>query len=409
MSAAEPIILVVNVGSTSFKYRLFDMKRESCLARGSFERVGTEHSAYRCEQGGRTEAGEINTLGGYAPCIRLMMDMLCCGEAPVISSPEEIDGVGFKSVLAGEINYPVRVTPELYAEMERYVFVAPAHNPPYMEAMHSFEKLLPGTPLVASFETGFHRTIPDYARVYPFPKEYREKYGVRKYGFHGASHSYVAWKLPQVLGRDDLRIVSCHLGGSSSLCAINGGRSIDSSMGFSPQAGILNNNRSGDLDVFAVLYLMEMEQLSPGQMREMLSKRSGLLGLSGISGDMRDLENSGSEDARLTIEHFVYSVKKYIGAFAAEMNGIDVLNFSGGIGENGSLIRSAVCRSMDYLGIKLDEEKNNALHGTLPEDGVVISAADSRVKVTVLPTNEEWMVAMNTVKVLRGEITPENH
>lgn len=407
MSAEKPIILVVNVGSTSFKYRLFDMSCQRCLAKGAFERVGSSSSPYSWEQGNKRGEGEINTLEGYSPCIGLMMEMLI--KEGVISSADEIDGVGFKAVMAGKINYPVRVTETLYEEMEKYVFVTPAHNPPYMAAMRSFERILPGTPLVASFETGFHRTIPEYARVYPFPKEYREKYALMKYGFHGASHSYAAWKLPQVLGRDELRIVNCHLGGSSSLCAIKNGRSIDSSMGFSPQAGILNNNRSGDLDVFAVLYLMEKERLDPSAMREILSRQSGLLGLSGISGDMRDLKESRSDDARLTIDHFVYSVKKYIGAFAAEMNGIDVLCFTGGIGERGNAERSAICKNMEYLGIRLDEEKNRALCGSLPEDGALISAPDSPVKVIALPTNEELMVAMNTLKVLRGEITPEKH
>ena len=403
MGKENPIILVVNVGSTSLKYRLFDMRGQTCLAKGAFDRVGTARSAFSWEQKGMHGSGEINTLEGYSPCIGKMMQLITEGDAPVIASADEIDGVGFKAVLAGKINYPVRVTEELYGEMEKYVFVTPAHNPPYMAVMRSFEKMLPDTPLVASFETGFHSTIPDYARVYPFPKVYRDKYGLEKYGFHGASHSYAAWKIPQLLGRKDLRIVSCHLGGSSSLCAIKNGTSMDSSMGFSPQAGILNNNRNGDLDVFAVLYLMEKENLSPVQMREMLSKHSGLLGLSGISGDMRDLESSDSDNARITIEHFVYSVKKYIGAFAAEMNGIDVLSFSGGIGENGNGIRSAICRDMDYLGIRLDEEKNAALRGTLPPNGCVISSPDSMTKVLVLPTNEEWMVAMNTLRVLTGK------
>lgn len=397
-------ILVINVGSTSFKYQLLDMNLGICLAKGRTEKVFTADAEFRWQCGEHFGSERLNAGEGYGPCIRRMLEVLTDPEVGSVSSLGEIDGIGFKAVLAGELNRPSLITDEVLHSMEKHIFAAPAHNPPYLDAMRAFQTMLPDTPMVASFETGFHRTIPEYAYVYPFPKEYREKYGLRKYGFHGASHSYVAWKIPQILGRRDLRIVSCHLGGSSSLCAIRNGQSIDTSMGFSPQAGIPNNDRNGDLDVFSVLYLMEQEHLTPVQMREILSKRSGLLGLSGISGDMRVLKSSEAPEAKLAIEHLVYCVKKYIGSFAAELNGVDVVTFSGGIGENDDSLRSQICDRMDYLGIRLNERANCSAVGSLPENGVVISAEDFPVKVIVLPTNEEWMVAVNTRNVIAHEV-----
>lgn len=406
----KDIILVVNVGSTSFKYQLLDMEHGTCLAKGETEGVFTGEAQYRWRSGSHSGARQLDASGGYAPCIRQMIEVLTDWDDGVIPSLESIGAVGFKAVMAGRLNYPALVTEELLQEMEKYSFVAPAHNPPYIETMRTFQKLMPATPLVASFETGFHRTIPAPAYIYPFPARYREKYGLRKYGFHGASHSYVAWKLPQVMGGEKLRIISCHLGGSSSLCAIRDGCSVDTTMGFSPQAGLPNNNRNGDLDVFSVLYLMEQENLSPAHMRELLSKESGLLGLSGISGDMRILKASGDSRAKLAIRHFVLCVKKYVGSFVAELNGVDVITFSGGMGENDADLRCQICENMDYLGVKLDWETNSQAVGDLPADGVEISAPDSRVKIIVLPTNEEWMVALNTRRVVAGAgVCPDVH
>lgn len=399
----KDLILVVNVGSTSFKYKLFNMKQGICLAKGKVESVFHETAKYTWQNGLYHGAEVIDASAGYGPCVQRMIALLTDKTIGVISCLECIGAVGFKAVHAGRINYPVLVTEQLLREMEKYAFVAPAHNPPYIETMKTFASLMPGTPLAASFETCFHRTISEPVSVYPFPEEYREKYGLRKYGFHGASHSYVAWKIPQVVRREDLRIISCHLGGSSSLCAIRNGKSVDTTMGFSPQSGVPNNNRNGDLDVFAVLYLMEKEKLTPIQMREMLSKNSGLLGLSGISGDMRVLKASSDPRAELTIEHLVYCVKKYIGGFAAELNGVDLITFSGGIGENDSELRRRICEKMDYLGIQLDRQANCEAVGELPADGVEISASDSKVKIMVLPTDEEWMIAMNTHAVITQE------
>jgi acetate kinase len=396
-------ILVVNVGSTSFKYKLFNMEKGQCLARGKIENVFTATAEYTWKNGLRQGKEILDASAGYGMCIQRMIELLTDKAAGVIPGLNAIGGVGFKAVLAGRINYPVKVTQQLLREMGKYAFAAPAHNPPYIEAMQTFSDRMPGIPLVASFETGFHRTIPEAHYVYALPQQYREKYGLRKYGFHGASHGYVAWKISQRTGREDLRIISCHLGGSSSLCAIQNGKSLDTTMGFSPQAGIPNNNRNGDLDVFAVLYLMEQEKLTPLQMREILSTNSGLLGLSGISGDMRVLKKSEDPRAKLTIDHLVYCVKKYLGGLFAEMNGADVITFSGGIGENDSELRQKICENMDCFGIRLNQQANQKATGELPADGVEISAPNSKIKIIVLPTNEEWMVAMNTRKVIEQE------
>lgn len=401
----DRLILVVNVGSTSFKYQLLKMPGMDCLSRGKVDRVFSGQAEFFWQnQNGKKHSMLLDARSGYEPCISQMLTILTQGSEKVMASLEEIAAVGFKTVMAGPLNRTVKVTPQVYEQMEKYNFVAPAHNPPYIAAMKAFEEVMPNVPLVAAFETSFHKQIPEERTVYAFPKELREKYGLRKYGFHGASHSYISWIVPQILGvQNNPKIISCHLGGSSSISAIQDGHSVDTSMGFSPQAGLPNNNRNGDIDVFAVLYLMEQENLSPVQMRQILSTDSGLKGISGISGDVRDLKSSSEPEANLALNHLVYSAKRYIGSFAAEMNGVDIVTFSGGIGENDPQTRAAICESMDYLGIKLDEEKNENLCGQIDGVGQVISADDSRVKVIVVPTNEELMVAMRVEQVLEEE------
>lgn len=402
-------ILVVNVGSTSFKFKLLDMAARCTLIKGKIDRVFNKDSVFFYKTAyGLSSHMLIDTCAGYPSCIQIMIETITDKKLGIVSGLDEITAIGFKTVHAGEVNGPVVISDELLDEMRKFSFAAPAHNPPYIDAISRFRSILPTIPMVAVFETDFHRTIPTYASVYPLPAHLREKYHLRKFGFHGASHSYAAWKLPQILGKvpgDSLRIISCHLGGSSSLCAIKDGRSIDTSMGFSPQSGLPMNNRCGDLDVFSVLYLMEQERLTPGSMSKILTTQSGLKGISGISGDVRDLEKDGSAAANLALESFAYHVKKYIGSYLAVMNGADVISFSGGIGENDPLIRSMICRKLDYLGIMLDEEKNRMVepsYGPLPENGVDISASGAKVAVYVLPTDEELMVAMQTMSVIRG-------
>jgi acetate kinase len=318
-----------------------------------------------------------------------------------------IDAVGFKAVIGGP-NYrgSFRVDDGVIAAMRDFLPVAPVHNAVYIAAMEVFRDLLPTTPMVAVFEPGFHATMPEHASVYGVPYEWYERHGVRRYGFHGSSHRYVGGRVPVLLGRPagDLRIVSCHLGGSSSICAIKHGESIDCSFGFSPQSGIDHAARSGELDPFAVFYMMDTQGLSIDQIRTALTKSSGLLGLSGVSSDLRDIEaaaDAGNPRAALAVNVLAYEVKKSIGAYAAAMGGLDAVAFAGGIGENSSRVRQLVCRDLEYLGIALDEDANAQRS---PADRV-ISRPDARVSVAIVFTNEELVVARESVKVL----TPPSH
>ncbi|MDP4132446.1 MAG: acetate/propionate family kinase [Bacillota bacterium] len=389
------LVLVVNVGSTTFKFRLFDMKESVTLAKGRFERVGEEDSSYEYEGREAIIGGILNTLGGYIPCINMMFSLLI--EESVIEAAEDIDAIGFKAVMCGKNTRPTVVDDEILSQMNSYSFVAPAHNPPYIAAMKAFREMLPEVPQVAVFDTAFHSTIPDYASVYSLRKDLCDKHDIRKYGFHGASHSYVAWKLSQVY-ENASKIISCHLGGSASICAIKDGRSVDTSMGFSPQSGLPMNNRNGDVDAFALLYLMEKEDMSPKAMRELLSCECGLLGISGVSGDMRDLEISDKPEANLAIKSFAYSVKKYIGSYLAVLGGVDIISFSGGIGENSKYIRTLALDGLENFGVKLDPKKNEV---RTPSELTEISASDSAVKVVVTPSNEELMVAKKTYDTVR--------
>ncbi len=395
-------ILVANVGSTSFKYKLFDMADEAILAEGRIERVGEASSpALHRVRGEEVFRGEV-PAPDYPSAIRNALTYV----ERAIGDLSGLSAVGFKTVhLRGEPGAHL-LTEEVLSRMEEYNFVAPAHNPPYIRAIRIFRELLPDVPLVGLFEPAFHRTMPDYAYIYGVPYRWYEKHGIRRYGFHGASHRYISERVPEMLGvsGEGLRLISCHLGGSSSVCAVLGGKSVDTSMGFSPQEGVLNATRTGDVDVFAVLYVMEREGLSPAQMAEVLCRQGGLLGISGISGDVRDLEEAaeaGDRRASLALEAFCYGVKKYIGAYAAALGGLDVLAFAGGIGERGWKVRERICRGLEFLGVRLDPERNRKLEGegTISEDG-------SPVEVLVVRTNEELIVARETLRVVEGLSSP---
>jgi acetate kinase len=371
-------ILVPNLGSTSVKYQLLEFPSEKVLARGRLERIG--------QPGG--------DAADYRQAIERSLDL-----------PHPVDGVGFKAVHAGpHYRGTFRVDDGLLAALEEFEPAAPLHNGIYLAAMRTFRELRPELPLVAVIEPGFHRTIPDYASEYGVPRVWSEQYGVRKYGFHGASHRYVSERVPVMLGvgPTKLRLVSCHLGGSSSMCAIQGGKSVDVTMGFSPQSGLENATRHGDLDVFAVLFLMDRLGYSTARMRRELLSGGGLAGLSGIAGgDVRDLQESaqnGDTRAALALAVFAYEVRKTIGAYAAAMGGIDAVAFTGGIGENSASLRASCCEGLEFVGIRLDSTAN--LSG---ESDRVVSSADSRVKVAVLQTNEELIVARETAALLGGE------
>jgi acetate kinase len=397
-------ILVVNIGSTSFKYQLLDMDNEVSLARGKLEKVGNKQSPM---QHIRSEKMVINrtidTSLGYASCIKAMIEALLSRQNGVISDLSEIKAIGFKTVHAGEIRKPSLISDEVMKSLHEYSNIVPAHNPPYIRAIQQFQDLLPTIPQVAVFETFFHKEIPDYASTYSIPYEWYEKHRIRKYGFHGASHRYVAETLTKILACSltGLKIISCHLGGSSSICAVKDGKSLDNSMGFSAQAGIPMSTRCGDIDPFIIPFIMEKEHLSLSEVMNILVKRSGLLGISGISGEVRDLEVMSANDnlrADLALNVFVYTVKKYIGAYSAIMGGLDALIFTGGIGENSINVRTKVCEGLEWFGIELDEGKNQLKSG-----GNIVSKDKAKVKVLVIPTNEELIVARETVGVLQQE------
>lgn len=393
-------ILVVNVGSTSLKFRLFQMEDESVVAVGRVERVGSPSSPLSYQLGEGPKQERDIRAPDHRAAIEQVLEILTDPAAEVLTSLEELDAIGFKPVHAKGIADSVVVTDEVIQAMEDYIFLAPAHNPPYIEAFRIFQQLLPDKTLVGVFEAAFHKTIPDYARTYGIPYEWAEKHAIQRYGFHGASHRYISWRAPELAGRAgrDLKIISCHMGGSASICAIRNGRSIETSMGFSPQAGLSHATRNGDLDPFVPLYLMQEEGLSVDQVREGLSRRGGLKGISGLSGDVRDLEEaaaSGNPRAKLALEVLVHETRKYIGAYAAVLEGLDILAFTGGIGENGIRIRQSVCRGLEYLGIRIDPDRNQ-VRGR----DTVISAGGSQVSVLVILANEELVIARETARLV---------
>jgi acetate kinase len=369
------LVLVANLGSTSFKYKLLDMDLDGAeVARGGFERIGQKDSPFK-------------THGDVIDEILRTLD-------------EKPDAIGFKAVHGGPISGAVRVTDEVIAVQEQFADVAPAHNPPYIAAMRAFQQKLPSVPQVAAFETGFHQTIPLARQVYAIPHEWTEELGIRRYGFHGASHRFIATRVPQIVGKDkSRRIISCHLGGSCSICAIEHGKSVANSFGMTAQSGVPHNNRVGDFDTFALKKLLKQE-MSIEEIFRRLSKEGGMLGMSGISPDMRDIERAaieGDERAGLAIDAFVESIRHYLGAYLVVLGGCDVLVFTGGIGENGASIREAVCRNLDFAGIVLDGQKNQA-RGKETK----ISAVESDVEIWIVPTNEELIVARQTVAVLNA-------
>jgi acetate kinase len=335
-------------------------------------------------------------VANHRAAIHLLIDRLGGAHGSTIQA------VGFKAVIGGpRYRGSFRVDDDLLSAMRAFLPVAPVHNSVYITAMEIFRDVLPGVPMVAVFEPGFHATMPEAAAVYGVPHDWQEKHGVRRYGFHGSSHRYVSGRVPTMLGRpaDGLRLVSCHLGGSSSICAVKDGKSVDCSFGFSPQTGVEHAARSGELDPFAVMYVMEKDALSIDQAREQLTKNGGLLGISGVSADLRDIEEAaakGNARASLAVDVLAYGVKKYIGAYAAAMGGLDAIAFAGGIGENSSLVRERACHDLAFLGVELDADKNRERSSS----DRWISAARSAVSVAVVYTNEEIVVARETVRVL---------
>lgn len=396
------LILVVNAGSSSLKYQLIDMDNESVLAKGNCDRIGIDGHVSHKTGDGRTFDADCN-FPTHTEAFEKLVDVLTTGDAAVIKSMDEISAVGHRIVQGAEVfNETTLVTDEVIDKIDGLSELAPVHNHPHALALRACKKVIPAScPQVVVFDTAFHQTMPEKAYMFGLPYECYEKLHVRKYGFHGTSHRFVSAALAEAMGKDikDLKIVSCHLGNGSSITAIEGGKSIDTTMGFTPLDGVIMGTRSGAVDPSAVEFVQKKLGLTADQMSDYLNKKSGFLGISGISSDNRDIAAAaakGDKRAILAGEMLRYEIKKYIGSFAAVMNGLDAVIFTGGIGENAPEVRADVCANMDYLGIKLDASKNDGLRGKLCK----ISADDSKVDVWVVPTNEELLIARDTLALI---------
>lgn len=396
-------ILVINSGSSSLKYQLIDMETEQVLAKGICERIGIEHPNFVYKAHGKTIEEEID-MPNHNVAVKLVLAKLTDKEVGVISSMSEIDGVGHRVVASGEaFKQPTLVTPQSMELMEEIKDLAPLHNPAAIVGVNACLAEMPNTPMVLVFDTGFHFTMPDYAYMYAVKYEHYEKYKIRRYGAHGTSHKFVAQEAAKYLGKniEELKIVTCHLGNGSSITAIKDGKCIDTSMGFTPLAGVPMGTRSGDIDFAAAEYIAKKEGMNVSEMLTYLNKQCGMLGVSGVSSDFRFLAQAteeGNKRAELALNMFAYGCKKYIGAYAAALNGVDVVVFTAGIGENDADVRRRTLKDMDYLGIKLDETKNaKCPRGEIAE----IQADDSKVKILVIPTNEELVIARETLAVAK--------
>ena len=394
-------ILVVNCGSSSLKYQLIDMETEEVMAKGYLERIGLEDSFLTHTVNGEKHKIE-KKIANHEEGIKLVIEQLLDKDYGVIKDLSEIDAVGHRIVHGGEkFSKSVVITDEVEETIKECIPLAPLHNPAGITGIEACKKALKGVPMVAVFDTAFHQTLSKKAYMYAIPYEYYEKYGVRKYGFHGTSHRFVSKRVAEVMGKpvEDLKIIACHLGQGASLCAIEGEKSIETTMGLTPLAGVPMGSRSGDIDPSIVTFLMKKENLSCDEMDIILNKKSGKLGLSGVSIDDRDIEaeaEKGNERAQLAIDNFVYQVAGYIGKLAVQMKGVDVITFAGGIGENGISARKQICEYLEFMGVKIDDEKNNCRGKE-----VEITTPDSKVKVYVIPTNEELMIARDTAELVK--------
>ena len=398
-------ILVINAGSSSLKYQLLNPETGALLAKGLCERIGIDGKfTYKPQVEGKKVLDAVDVaMPTHSEAIQAVLDALVDAENGVIGSMKEIDAVGHRVVHGGEaFNKSVLITDEVMKAIEDCIPLAPLHNPANLTGIRACQKVMPGVPMVAVFDTAFHQTMPAKAYMYALPYEYYENDKVRRYGFHGTSHKYVAGRAAAMLGKkpEELKLISCHLGNGSSVTAVDGGKSVDTSMGFTPLAGLPMGTRAGDLDAGILQYVMNKYGLSIDEMLNVLNKKSGVEGLSGVSSDFRDLENAaaeGNEKASLSREKFAYEVKKYVGAYAAAMGGVDAIIFTAGVGENDKAIRAMVCKGLEYMGVKLDDEANS-----VRGKETVISTADSKVKVLLIPTNEELMIAMDTASIVKG-------
>ncbi|MCQ2385142.1 MAG: acetate kinase [Clostridia bacterium] len=397
-------ILVVNAGSSSLKYQLVDMDKNEVLAKGVCERVGGEGSSVTHKRPGKEKYVEMLPIADHNAAMALVMKLLTDRELGVIADVSEIDAVGHRAAHGGKLSGAVVVTEEVLRYFESIVELNPLHGPPAIAGMRACMKLMPGKTNVVLPDTAYYFTMPPKSYIYPIPYEYYEKYQVRKYGFHGTSHRYVCGKVAEILGKplDTLKIITCHIGSGSSITATMYGKAVDTSMGFTPQDGVPMGTRSGAIDPTIPSFLQKKLGVGPDEVESILNNKSGLLGVSGLSNDCLKVliaGQEGNERCQLAMDILYQSVKKIIGSYMAEMNGADVVVFTAGIGENDKIVRENICRDMDFLGMKMDEEANrNSQRGEFAD----ITAKDSRVKILVIPTDEEMMIAMETARLAKG-------
>jgi len=398
-------ILVINCGSSSLKYQVLDMAGETLLAKGLVERIGIEGSVLIHEKAGVEEKFKHTTpMKDHKEAIGHVLDALVSADHGVVSSMDEIVGVGHRVVHAGEkYASSVLITDDVIKALEDCIPLAPLHNPPNLLGIGACKELMPNTPMVGVFDTAFHQTMPPDSYIYAIPYEYYEKYGVRRYGFHGTSHKYVAQRASDILNvsLDDLKLITCHLGNGASIAAVKRGKCINTSMGFTPLEGLAMGTRSGDLDPSIMQFIMEKEGLTAQEMTDVLNKKSGMLGVSGVSSDFRDIgaaAEEGNERAILALKVFANRVRAYIGNYMVQMNGVDAIVFTAGVGENDISMRDIICNDLGNLGIKLDLVKNKVRGKEM-----VISRDDSRVKVLLIPTNEELVIARDTKSILQKQ------
>ncbi|WPP43167.1 acetate kinase [Paenibacillus hunanensis] len=395
-------VLVINSGSSSLKYQLYDMTDESVLAKGLVERIGMDSSILTHKPTGKDEVTEVSEILEHNTAIRKVIDKLTDSVHGVVSSVSEINAVGHRVVHGGEFFKESAIVDEqAKKDIRALIDLAPLHNPAAIMGITASEINMPGVPQVVVFDTAFHQTMPERSYLYAIPRVLYNKYKVRRYGFHGTSHYYVSQAAAEFLGKpiEDLKIITAHIGNGGSLTAIQGGVSVDTSMGMTPLEGLMMGTRSGDLDPAIVPYVMNKEELTVSEVNSMLNKHSGLLAISGISSDMREITDGlekGDSHATLAFEMYEYRLRKYIGSYAAAMNGVDVLVFTAGVGENSAIVRKAVCENLSYLGVEIDEELNKIRSG----DARRISTPNSKVEVLVVPTNEELVIARDTYKLI---------
>ena len=394
-------VLVLNCGSSSIKYKLYDMSNESVLAQGGAERIGLDEAFVKVAMPDGSKEKLMHDMPTHKEGVKFVLDLLVDPKYGCLKSLDEIDAVGHRIVQGGDLfEKSCIVTPEVEKGIESLIDLAPVHNKGHLAGIKAVDALMPHTPQVTVFDNAFHSTMPPYAYLYAVPYEFYKKWHVRRYGFHGTSHRYVSQRVCDFLGVDikTQKIITCHIGNGASVAAVKYGKVIDTSMGLTPLAGLMMGSRSGDIDPSAVTYLMQKTGMGPQEMADFLNKKSGVLGITGISSDMREIENAdkeGNEMAHLALQMYNYRIKKYIGAYAAAMNGVDIIVWTAGVGENQEGVRWDACEGLEYLGVKMDRERN---HCRSVEQ--VLSADDSKVKVVMIPTDEEIVIARDTVDLV---------